>query len=150
MPARGFTPTLRRALVASLAILMVLQSASPAWAWGRLGHRVIANLAERHLSPEAKAAVAELLEPGESLADASTWADENRTRVHGGGAWHYANVPIDEPRYADRLAGEGQVVPKIHEFQAILRDRTRPVAERRRAFRFLVHLAWMPMEAKTG
>jgi nuclease S1 len=140
MPARRSCRAPRLMLVQVSTFLVISASATPAWAWGRLGHRLIAKMAERHLSPEAKAAVAELLEPGESLADASAWADENRTRVHGSGAWHYANVSIDEPRYADRVAGEGQVVPRIHEFQAILRDRTRPVSERRRALRFLVHL----------
>jgi hypothetical protein len=50
--------SLRRALPASLATFLALQCAAPAWAWGRLGHRVIAKLAERHPSPEAKAAVA--------------------------------------------------------------------------------------------
>jgi hypothetical protein len=56
----------------------MLQTATPAWAWGRLGHRVIARLAEKHMTPEAKAGVAALLEAGESMADASLWADENR------------------------------------------------------------------------
>jgi hypothetical protein len=64
--------------VVALALTAVLQLATPAWAWGRLGHRVISRLAEKQLTPQAKAAIAELLEPGESLADASTWADEVR------------------------------------------------------------------------
>jgi len=57
--------------VVALAILVVVHSAPSAWAWGRLGHRVISRLAEQRLTPKAKAAIAELLEPGESLADAS-------------------------------------------------------------------------------
>jgi nuclease S1 len=58
-------------LVVALTLLIALPSASPVWAWGRLGHRVISRLAEQHLTPKAKATIAELLEPGESLADAS-------------------------------------------------------------------------------
>jgi hypothetical protein len=49
-------------------------------------------------------------------------------------------VPRREARHDDRVAGSGQIVRKIHEFQAILRDRSRPAEERRRALRFLVHL----------
>jgi hypothetical protein len=135
---------LRRALVLSLASLLIIQLATPAWAWGRLGHRAIAKLAERHLSPAAKAAIAELLEPGESLADCSTWADEHRRELPKTAPWHYVDVPLDEPRYDDRFAGDepgkGFIVPKIREFKAILKDRSRPVAERRFALRFLVHL----------
>jgi nuclease S1 len=40
------------------------------------------------LTPTAKAAIAELLEPGESLADASLWVDENRCRLPKTAPWH--------------------------------------------------------------
>jgi nuclease S1 len=40
----------------ALTLLFLLQIATPAWAWGRLGHRVISRLAERYLTPQAKAA----------------------------------------------------------------------------------------------
>jgi hypothetical protein len=55
MSGRRSTPLLRRLLALSLASLLALGSASPAWAWGRTGHRVIAKLAERHLTDQAKA-----------------------------------------------------------------------------------------------
>jgi hypothetical protein len=130
---------LRLPLILSLASLLIIQFAAPAWAWGRLGHRVIANLAERHLTPAAKAAIAELLEPGESLADASTWADEHRRELPRTAPWHYVDVPLDEPRYDDRFAGDepgkGFIVPKIREFKAILKDRSLPVEQRRFALR---------------
>ncbi len=123
---------------------LTASAASTAWAWGPLGHRLAGKLAEKHLTPQAKAAVAELLEPGETLAEASTWADEHRRDVKGSGPWHYVDVPLDQDHYADRFAGnvpeKGDIVPKIREFRAILKDRRRPLAERRFALRFLVHL----------
>jgi hypothetical protein len=61
IPARRARPILRPAMVLSLVSIMVLQSAAPAWAWGRLGHRVIAKLAERHLTPSARAEIKALL-----------------------------------------------------------------------------------------
>jgi hypothetical protein len=85
-----------------------------------------------------------LLEPGESLAGASTWADEHRRELPKTAPWHYVDVPLDEPRYDDRFAGDepgkGFIVPKIREFKAIVRYRSRPLEERRQALRFLVHL----------
>jgi hypothetical protein len=71
MPTRRFSPPFCRGLALSLAALLILESAAPAWAWGRLGHRVsvIARLAERQLTDRAKAAIRFLLEPGESPAD---------------------------------------------------------------------------------
>jgi hypothetical protein len=95
------------------------------------------------LTPKAKAAIAELLEPGESLADASTWADENRGRLPKTAPWHYVDVPLDEPRYDARFSGDvsakGCLVDKINEFRLALWDTTKSVEDRRFALRFLVH-----------
>ena len=144
MLGRRFSRGYRQGLVTTLACLVALQAAPPCWAWGPLGHRLAARLAERHLNTQAKAAVAALLEPGESLADASTWADEHRRDIEGSGPWHYVDVPLDQDRYDDRFAGpeptKGNIVPKIREFRAILEDANRPVQERRLALRFLIHL----------
>ena len=93
MPIRTFG---RSPLVVALNVLVFLQTVTPAWAWGRLGHRVISRLAEHNLTPAAKAAIAELLESGESLADASLWVDENRGRLPNTVPWPYADVPLDE------------------------------------------------------
>lgn len=138
--------------VTALALLVSLQMSAPAWAWGRLGHRVIARFAEKNLNPKAKAAVAALLDEGESIADASTWADENRGRLPKTAPWHYVDVPLDEPRYDRRfsadVAQKGCIVDKIHEFQATLKDPARSVEDRRFALRFLIHLVedlHMPM-----
>ncbi len=67
---------------------------------------MISRIAEKNLTPKAKAAIAALLEPGESLANASTWADENRGRLPKTAPWHYVDVPLDEPRYDAWFAGE--------------------------------------------
>ena len=57
--------------------------------------------------------------------------------------WHYVDVPLDEPRYDDRFAADtpqkGYIVPKIRELKLVLKDRSKPVEERRQALRFLVH-----------
>jgi hypothetical protein len=67
-----------RWLALVFAMLLASQSAQPVWAWGRLGHRVISRIAEKHLTPKTREAVKALLPEGETLADASTWADEYR------------------------------------------------------------------------
>src|SRR5262249_25316814 len=105
------------------------------------GHRASASLAESRLSPHAKAVIRGLLEPGESLADASTWADEHNRDIPGSAAWHFVNVRISSPHYNSRdCAPQGCVVSKIREFRAILADRDAPVARRRMALRFFVPL----------
>jgi hypothetical protein len=93
---------------AALALLTLALSASPVWAWGRVGHRVTGRIAEQHLTPQAKAAAAAVLAEGESLADVSTWADEQRRTLKGTGPWHYVDVPLDEPRYDAKFSGPGR------------------------------------------
>jgi nuclease S1 len=130
-------------LVRLLTLLVVLQTATPAWAWGRLGHRVTARLAEKHMTPQAKAAVAALLEPGESMGDASLWADEHRGELPETAPWHYVDVPIDEPKYDKKWSADnpehGCVVDKINEFRLVVKDKSKSIDERRFALRFLLH-----------
>jgi nuclease S1 len=129
--------------VVGLMILIALENAMPAHAWGRLGHGVISRIAENNLNAKAKAAIAELLEPDETLADASTWADENRRRLPKTAPWHYVDVPLDEPKYDKKWSADdpkkGCVVDKINEFRATLKDKSKSVEERRFALRFLIH-----------
>jgi hypothetical protein len=128
--------------IVALTFLIALQISSTAFAWGRLGHRVTSRLAERHLTPQAKAAIAELLEPGESLADASLWADENRGRLPKTAPWHYVDVPLDEPAYDRKWSADdskhGCVVDKINEFRLVIKDKTKSIEDRRFALRFLI------------
>jgi nuclease S1 len=135
-----------------ITLLCILGAGTPTWAWGRLGHRVIARLAEKQLTPRAKAAIADLLTSGESLADSSTWADEHRRELPKTAPWHYVDVPLDEPRYHSIFAGDvaekGYVVDKIHDFKVIVKDADQSVEDRRIALRFLVHFVedlHMPM-----
>jgi hypothetical protein len=87
---------IRSDAVGALVFVFAATATTPVGAWGRLGHRVIARLTEKHLTPEAKAGVAALLESGESMADASLWADDNRGRLPHTAPWHYVEVPLDE------------------------------------------------------
>ena len=132
----------RRWPLATLMVGAILAAIpGPAGAWGRLGHRASARLAESRLSPRARAVVRELLDPGESLVDASTWADDNGREIRGSAAWHYVNVPISSPHYSpEDCARQGCVVSKIAEFRAVLADRNAPRPRRRQALRFFVHL----------
>ncbi len=115
--------------VSLLTLLVTLQTATPAWAWGSLGHRVIARLAEKHMTPQAKAAVAALLEPGESIADASLRADWNR--VSKTAPWHYVNIRLDEPEYdRNRSADDPRhscIMDKINEFPLVVMDKSKAV-----------------------
>ena len=63
--------------------------------WGETGHKTIAQIAENHLTPQAKNAVKDLL-GNQSLADVATWADEvrNQSEYRKTAGWHYLNIPL--------------------------------------------------------
>jgi S1/P1 Nuclease len=138
----------RSIFVSALALLVCFQMPAPAWGWGRTGHRVIAKFAEKKLNPKAKAAIAALLDEDESIADASTWADENRGRLPKTAPWHYVDVPLDQAKYDARFSGDvpdkGCIVDKIHEFQKTLKDPSRSVEDRRFAGfgRLIIDAQW--------
>lgn len=127
-------------LTIALASAALFTTPTPARAWGRMGHRAAGKLAEGRLSPTAAAAVRDLLNPGETLADASTWADEVRRQIPESAPWHYVNVPITEEKYSARFCPEqGCVVEKIGDFLRVLADPQAPRAERQKALRFVAH-----------
>jgi hypothetical protein len=121
-------------------LFLAATSSREASAWGRMAHRAATRLAETRLTPEVRAAIRELLEPGESLADASTWADENSRNIAGSAAWHYVNVSITAPRYTARDCRDNCVVSRLEEFRRILADPQAPKPRRRMALRYVIHL----------
>ena len=63
-----------------MACAVYVLSTEECVAWGRDGHRIISHITSLHLTPEAKAALVDLL-GSQSLADISTWADEIRNEA---------------------------------------------------------------------
>ena len=132
--------------------LTILGPTAPAWAWGRIGHRVIARLAENQLSPKAKAAIAGLLGRASRSQTLQSGPMSIGANCRNPRHWHYVDVPLDEPRYHSVFAGDvperGYVVDKIHDFKVVAKDSSRSLEDRRVALRFLVHFVedlHMPM-----
>lgn len=138
--------------------LLTLALAGPAGAWAGLGHRMVGELAQRHLDPAAQAEVARLLagEPDPSLAGVATWADDLRNddpeRFKATSRWHYINAQGGGCAFdVARDCPDGNcVVAAIEAQRAILADRKQPLEARRDALKFIVHLvgdAHQPMHA---
>jgi hypothetical protein len=97
-------------------------------------------MAEARFNPRALAAVHELLGPGVSLSDISTWADEQRNPKSG--AWHYVDVPITEMRYDPKFCPpRGCVVSKIEDLRQVLMDLQSDRLEKQQALKFMIHKA---------
>jgi hypothetical protein len=113
----------------------------PALAWGPEGHSLVARLAETELTPEARAQIAILLEPGESLRSTASWADEVRRSRPQSEGWHYINIPIDKPglNMTRDCPAKGCIIEAITRFRGILADPGAPRNARREALLFVVH-----------
>ncbi len=112
----------------------------PAFAWGSVGHQVIANLAFAQLTPSARTQVDRLLslEPGATLASLSTWADEHRNPATG--PWHYINFPRDTCTYkARRDCPDGHCVVAVIERQQDVIGSSASNEKRLLALKYLVH-----------
>lgn len=126
---------------AAIASVLMLAGLTPAYGWGREGHEVIAKIAERYLTKEARMQVARLLQPGETMASVAPWADEVRPGRRETGTWHYINVPLkaaegDWRAYCPKTGCVAGVIPKLQE---TLRSSTANRAEKADALKFLIH-----------
>jgi hypothetical protein len=128
-------------LIVAIATSPSLQS--PAWAWGNVGHRVIALIAADKLSTAARAEVSDLLgdDARHGMEEVSTWADEIQPDRAETRPWHYVNIEISTNGYdaARDCSGGNCVVAQVGKDQRILADQQLAKPVRAEALRFLIH-----------
>jgi hypothetical protein len=113
----------------------------PAWGWGKTGHAVVADIAQAHLTPAAAAQVHRLLavEGAHRLADISLWADG--VKGQPGSPSHTIRLPIDDSEPEPHpCPGHFCADDALTLYGAVLADKTRPLAEREVALKYIVHL----------
>lgn len=136
-------------------------SAAPAWAWGCSGHEIVALIAHQELQSLDKQHRTQVLPEVERLLalqdrnyphrycgdlslDAmafwATWADDHRSQDPATGPWHYWDIPLSaHSATMGQYCDEGCVVKALESEIAILRDKTRPDAERSTALLYVLH-----------
>jgi hypothetical protein len=124
------------------AAAAALLAPSPALAWGKTGHRVVAAIADTQLSGLARAHIREILNGGESLDEAANWPDEMRSAPDAfwqktATPWHY--VTLDGITY-DHAPPQGDALEALARFTKTLKDPQASLADKQLALRFIVHL----------
>ena len=129
-------------------LLLLLCAPASLFAWGVLGHRAVARIAENHLSATAKREVARILGT-ETLPLVSTWPDEVRSdpQYSYTAPWHYLNVAtgLDFPAFVAQLTA-APAAPASNAYTALkqvrkdLQDPRKTASERLFALKFLIHL----------
>jgi hypothetical protein len=136
-----------------IAVLVLIASATPAFAYWEYGHQTVAQIAQSNMSPAARAAMAQLLKAAPMIGtpkcalrdinDASIWADcikgDNR-RWGYTNSWHYQNVDVCKPfDLKAPCAGGNCVSAQIDRNFALLKDKSLPAHVRLEAMAFLIH-----------
>lgn len=111
-----------------------------AHAWSQKGHDVTAYIAEKHLTPAARAAIDSLLE-GKSMVYWANWLDN---ASHGMDyaytkTWHYKNIDAGTNYEEAPLNPKGDVITAINDQIAILSDSTTSFREKNLALKILIH-----------
>ncbi len=122
----------------------ILLSATEAYGFGAEGHSIVAEIAQRRLTPQAAAMVSRLLGPGTSLASVASWADDTRSERKETSNWHFVDIPLGETTYVESrdcksTANGDCVVKRVSSLQSQLRCAASDEA-RREALLFAVHL----------
>ncbi|HEX2794618.1 MAG TPA: S1/P1 nuclease, partial [Croceicoccus sp.] len=130
---------------AILSLALSLSLAAPAHAWGPTGHRVVGQIAADNVNGRTAAQIALILGPGEDLAEAATWPDEQRSDPapfwqKTSPPWHYVTVTGHPEWRKGDAPEEGDAMTALKTFTATLRDAKASREDKALALRFVVHI----------
>ena len=137
--------------------VLALMCSAPGAAWGPVGHRVSADIAERNINGRTRAAI-ELILGRETLVEASTKPDEERSNPQPfwqeeAGPYHYVTLPADKTAEELEHPEEGDAVTALERFTAVLRDPFASKEDKAQALWFVVHIVadlHQPLHAGNG
>ena len=113
-------------------------------AWGVTGHRVVAEIAENHLTNRAKRKLKKLIGK-QKLAYWANWPDNvrNSPEWKNTSTWHYVNIPPQETKeqFIEQLKNNNKpnIYTAIQNVKGVIVDKNTPDADREIYLRFLVH-----------
>jgi len=109
--------------------------------WYAEGHRLIARIAESRLTPHTAESVRSIL-GGQSMAAASTWADDIKTQRPQTKPVHFVNIPLEATSYdpASQCGTGHCIIAELERDRQALMDSGSTDIERAEALRFLIHL----------
>ncbi|OGT43214.1 MAG: hypothetical protein A3F13_06205 [Gammaproteobacteria bacterium RIFCSPHIGHO2_12_FULL_40_19] len=117
------------------------------FAWGSVGHRLVAQIAYDQLTPQAKKQIDALTDvmfhsryPDARFARASTWPDTIRQQAPQYSPWHFISLPIVKDNVTPpALENNNNVVWAIARAEKIVSDPSENNARRAKYLSFLVH-----------
>ena len=138
---RTMLPTLTAALISTATLLP-----TSVWAWGTVGHRTIAEIAESLIQPATAKRIGQIL-PGKSMASVSTWADAARDKAEWSStAWYHFEKIYEGKSYIQNLRDLpqtdrelGGVVAAILQAEKIFTSSSSTDVDKLNALKFIIH-----------
>jgi hypothetical protein len=142
-------------LVATAAFAFMLYRGDVAYGWGEKGHRIVAILADTHLTEQARKEVEKLLPAGTTLADAAVWPDREGRRITEFDRLHHVSIPDDASGYDQQrdCRARNCMVEALNWFTSIVTDAKAPINVRLIGLRYVAHLVGdmhQPLHAGRG
>ncbi len=112
-----------------------------AFSWGKTGHRIVGEIAQRNLDPKSIKALRELA-GHDDLFRLSTWPDEIRSDPKMGytSPWHYVSIANGKTYWDQKRSKDGDLIEALYRFEDVLRDPKATKDNKLDALRFLVHM----------
>jgi hypothetical protein len=125
----------------SIVVLALLMISPNAFSWGKTGHRIVGEIAQRNLTKEAQKGVKDLL-GNDDLSRVATYADEIRSnrKFDYTAPWHYASIPNEKTYFDQKRNKDGDVIEALFRFEETLRDPKKSKDERAESLKFMVHM----------
>lgn len=128
-------------------LIVALLSYNFGYSWGTTGHRVIAEIAENHLSGKSKRKLKKII-GDQKLAYWATWPDNIKSDTTGvwkpTERWHYVNVNSQGniKQFTDSLKAEKgtNIYTQIKVLSDQIKDKKTTAQDREISLRFLIHL----------
>jgi len=108
--------------------------------WGKTGHRVVGEIAEKYLNKKTEKEISKLLN-GHSLAFVANYADDIKSdrQYDGYKPWHYVNFPFGEKYEAHHRNENGDIIQGIEKCISVLKNNNSPTEEKIFYLKMLVH-----------
>jgi hypothetical protein len=119
----------------------ILLLSPEAFSWGKSGHRIVGEIAQRNLTKQARAGVKAIL-GNEDLSRVATWADEIRSNkaYDYASPWHYTSIPSGKTYFDQKRVAEGDIIEALFRFEETLRDPKITNDKKAESLKFLTHM----------
>ena len=121
--------------------LLVLAYSPSAFSWGKTGHRIVGEIAQRNLKPSTLKAIRKLA-GDDDLSRLANWPDEIRSDPKMGFTtpWHYVSIPTGKTYFDQKRNKDGDLLEALYRFEDTLRDLKETKEHKLDALRFLIHM----------